>query len=72
MELNIIFESDSEDSLKIDILRTLCAIICVIKYVTYFYIFISVNKYSIKIIINLSISGYFILPKMVEKFRLFK
>ena len=35
-ELDIIFESDSEDFLKNDILRILCAIICETDYAVYF------------------------------------
>ena len=35
-ELDIIFESDSEDFLKNDILRIICAIICETDYAAYF------------------------------------
>ena len=72
MELNTIFESDSKDFLKDDILRILCAIIYKTKYAAYFYISISVNKYNIKIKINLNTSGNFILFKIIKKFKLFK
>ena len=43
-ELDIIFESDSEDFLKDDILRTLYTIICEINYETYFKISVKINR----------------------------
>ena len=72
MELNMIFKSDSKDFLKDDILRILSVIIYITEYAAQFYILININKYNIKIIINLNASGNFILFKIIKKFRLFK
>ena len=63
MNLNIIFELDSEIFLKNDILRILCAT----EYIAYFYIHISVNGYNIKAIINLGALKNFILFKIIIK-----
>ena len=70
--MDIIFELDSENSLKNDILRDLCATVYKTKYAVYFYVLISVNKYNTRAIINLGASGNFILSKIIKKFRLLK
>ena len=72
MKLNTIFELDSEDSLKDDILRNLCTIIYETKYAAHFYVLININKHNIKVIINSGASGNFILFKIIIKFRLLK
>ena len=70
MKLNTIFELDSKDFLKVDILWIVYAIIYIIKYAAHFYISISVNKYSIRIIVNLGTLENFISSKIIENFKL--
>ena len=59
-ELNIIFESDSEDFLKNDILRILYITVYAIKYAAHFYISVNIHGYNIRIIINFGATGNFI------------
>ena len=71
-ELDIIFESDSEDFLKNNILRILYIIIYKINYVAYFQISVNINGYNIKIIIDSGATGNFILIKIIKIQKIFK
>ena len=67
-ELDIIFESDSEDFLKNNILRIIYATICATSYETYFKLFIKINNWFTTVIIDSGATGNFILSRTVEKF----
>ena len=58
--------------LKNDILRNLCIIIYKTDYAAYFQIFVKMNGYDIKIIINSDVTGNFILLRAVKKFKIYK
>ena len=68
MELDIIFESDSEDFLKNDILRILCATVCGIDYKTHFKIPVRINGWFTIAMMDLNVTKIFILLKTVKKF----
>ena len=72
MKLDIIFESDSENFLKNDILRIICATVCRINYAVYFQISVKINEYDIKIIIDSGATGNFISPRIFKIFKIFK
>ena len=71
-ELDIIFESDSEDFLRNGILRILCAIICKTDYATHFQIPVNINKYNIRTMIDSGATGNFILIKIIKIYKIFK
>ena len=66
-ELDIIFESDSEDFLKNDILRTVCAIVCGTDYAAHFQIFVNINGYNTRTMVDSDATGNFILIRIIIK-----
>ena len=71
-KLNIIFESDSKDFLKDDILRILYIIICKTDYAVHFQISVKINGYNIRTIINSGVTEIFILIRIIKIYRIFK
>ena len=71
-ELDTIFESDSKDFLKDDILRIICATVCKTDYTIYFQIFVKINEHDIRIIIDSGVTENSILFKAVKKFKIYK